>query len=255
MTTGPVFGVPVFGSVTVIAIDVVKAREPPSGLMTSMATRSPDSSGSAQLPVVTAPSVNVAASVGVRMHGTFGSVDVTAPVSSIDPESVESPKNVYVLGSATLETFGGKVVLGGIDDGATTAEAIEVGDGEATVELAAGDVGGVVVGAAVAAAVAGLLEVTAGPIGPDDVSLPASAVAAIAIPATQTAALDPTAMPRRRLRRRIRSCTATTGSPAATGTPARSRRAARSRSSMSSVIAGPPSCTPSRRVPAAARVP
>ena len=92
--TGPVLGVPVLGSVTVIAIEVVKATEPPSGLMTSIATRSPDSSGSSQLPAVTAPNVSLAASSGVRTHGAFGSVDLTAPYSSNGPESVEKPKKL-----------------------------------------------------------------------------------------------------------------------------------------------------------------
>jgi hypothetical protein len=209
--------------------------------MTSMATLSPDEPGSSQLPDVTAPRVSAAASTGVRMHGAFGSVEATAPVISNGPESVVRPKNVYAVGSASADTFGGRVSLGGLDDGATTAEATELGGDEAAGELAAGDVegGGVAVG--VARVVGGLLELTAGPIGRDVVLSPASAVAAIAMPATHSAAVDATAMPRRRVRRRMRAPTAITGSPAARGTPARSRRVARSLSSMSSVIADPPS--------------
>jgi hypothetical protein len=164
-----------------------------------MATRSPDISGSSQLPVVTAPRASAVASTGLRTHSAFGSVDITAPFSSKGPESVVRPKNVYVLGSASLDTFDGKVALAGLDVGATTTGTTEVGDGEAAGEFAAGDVGGVVpgVGTAVAGAVAGWLELTAGPIGLDDVSLPASAVAAMAMPATHTAAVDATARPRR----------------------------------------------------------
>jgi len=140
------------------------------------------------------------------MHGAFGSVDVTAPVSSNGPESVERLRNVYVLGSASADTFGGKVVGGGLGDGATTAEATELAGDEAAGALAAGDVGGVVVGAAFAVGVAELLELTAGPIGRVAGPLPASAVAAIAMPATHSAAVDATAMPRLwRVRRRIRS--------------------------------------------------
>jgi len=111
------------------------------------------------------------------------------------------------VGSVSDETFGGKVSVGGLDDGATTAETTELGGDETTGELAAGDsdAGGVVVGVTVGGDGAGLLELTAGPMGLDDVSLPASAVAAIAIPATHSAAVEPTAIPRRRTRRRIRS--------------------------------------------------
>jgi hypothetical protein len=69
-------------------------------------------------------------------------------------------------------------------------EATELGVNDAAGELAKDDVGGVVVGPPVAAADAGVLEPTAGPIGRDAEPLPASAVAAMAIPATHKAAVD-----------------------------------------------------------------
>lgn len=102
------------------------------------------------------------------------------------------------MGSVRDETFDGSGV-GGVEDCAT---AVELGGADATAELGADGLGAEVGDGDVVPG--GLLEITAGAMAFDDVSLPASAVAATAIPATQSAAAEPTAIPRRRLRRSIR---------------------------------------------------
>jgi hypothetical protein len=132
------------------------------------------------------------------MHGAFGSVDATAPFNDNGPESVPRPKKVYAVGSVSDETFVGSGVL----------DVLDAGDGAALTELAAAvggadtdpEGGGAEPGAEAAGSdrmSSGLLELTAGPAGRDVALLPASAVAAIAIPATHNAAVAAAATPRR----------------------------------------------------------